>query len=146
MPYNNPLEAADVWLVAPIFSSTGLHPVAEARVDLFLEQAENRTEREIWGDKADDAVILMCAHLLYCDVRDNSMAIVGAPAGAAKPTYAGAIASETVGPVSRSFVAGGGSSFVQGGSVAFADEALATTPFGKRLVELRRSLFAGGAY
>lgn len=142
--FNDPLVAADLWLVAPIFSSTGLHPVSEARVLMFLEQAEERTARDIWGAKADWAVLYLAAHLLYLDVRDNESAIVGG--GGAAPAYAGAIASESVGPISRSFGAGGGATFTQGGANAYADETLATTPWGKKLVELRKTITGVGAY
>jgi len=146
MAFGDPLTFADVDLVAPIFSSSGLHPQSEARKTMFLEQAEECTEREFWGTKADLAVLLLTAHFLHCDIRDNETAIVGAPAGASTPTYAGAIASESVGPVTRSFGAGGGASFVQGGAAAFSDEAMATTPWGQRYIELRQTLLGAGAY
>lgn len=144
--FNDPLEAADVWSVAPIFSATGLHPIAEARVDLWLAEAVEQINRELYGSKADLATLLLTAHFLHCDVRDNESAIVGSPTGAAAPTYAGSVTSESVGPVSRSYGGAGGASFTAGGAGAFNDEALATTPWGQRLIALRRTTWGGGAY
>ncbi len=65
------VTAADVKEIATEFAA-----VADARVDLFIAQAERRTNRTNWGNKADDGVIYLTAHLLKLDELQGA-----APAG-----------------------------------------------------------------
>lgn len=65
------VTAADVKEIATEFAA-----VADARVDIFIAQAERRTNRGNWGATADDGVIYLTAHLLKLDELQGA-----APAG-----------------------------------------------------------------
>lgn len=132
--FSDPAVAADLFYVAPVFDVGGASPVAEERVLTFLALAEELTSRDAWGAKSGHAVALMAAHLLYDDILAN---VAPVPAGG----YAGAVTSESVGPISRSFGATSGQ-----GSGSFDDESLATTPWGRRLIQMRRSLMMRGVF
>lgn len=138
------VTAAEFIDIATIFSPSGLHPVSSTRIDKFLDLAEQRVAREMFSDAADQAVIFMAAHLLTEDIQMNTTAI-GAAAGPTSSGYAGPITSEAMGPLSRSF--GGRVSGVAGagGDSRFADEALATTGWGKKFVALREEKVLGAA-
>lgn len=123
--------------------AVGSNPTTPERVQRFLDAAERRVARDLWGDKGDDGVLYLAAHLLAEDVIANSVQLVDVtgPAGG----YAGVITSESLGPISRSYGAKAGSSFTDAaGGNAFADEPLATTVWGKRFVALRREIMAQG--
>ena len=105
--------AADVKKVASEFET-----VDNERVEEFIAQAERRTNRGEWGEKADDAVILLTAHLLKMDKQQG--------AGAAGP-----VQSEKVGDVSRSFFLTRASS----GSL------MLSTSWGRRYNELLDTIF-----
>ena len=72
--------------VFPEFAS-----VANKRVQFFIDMAERRVNRNIFGDKADDAVCLMSAHLLSMGSRGGK---------------SGAITGEKVGDLSRNYSSG----------------------------------------
>ena len=142
--FSNPCTVADLWFVAPIFGVDGCSSTDADRVETFLQLAEETTDREVFGDKAPWAVCFMAAHLLFEDAAANS-----ATPGQLTPTgagYAGAITGESVGPITRSFGAATGGAFVAGGAAAYDREALATTPWGKKLVQLRSSLMVRGIF
>lgn len=79
------VTAAQVKAVATEFAST-----ADVTVDAAVSLAEERTNRDVWGGRADISVIYLAAHLLKLDSQQSSSAIYP-------------ISSETVGPVSRSY-------------------------------------------
>lgn len=145
--FSNPCVAADLWFVAPVFdpgvadggvaASPGASPMSLEQVDTALALAEEMTSRTAWGGayKAGMAVCLMAAHLLWLEAETNTED----PTEAAGSTYAGAVTSETVGPVSRSYGAKA-SGFKAGGDSAFDGEVLAQSPFGKRLIQMRKTV------
>lgn len=149
--FSNPCTAADVFFVAPLFdpgvaeggvsASPGAAPSTVERVETFLEEAERQTARDLWGDSAGMAVCLMAAHLLHEDAVAN--AVLPNPSTPGGQGFAGPITSQSMGPITRSFGARAGAGFKPGGGAAFEDEPLATTPWGKRLIQLRPG-FVGG--
>jgi hypothetical protein len=76
-----------------------LDPIIQATDDAvitsLIAEVERRTSRTQWGEKADDGVIYLTAH----------MALMNAKAAAGQSTVKGPLTSETVGPLSRSFAA-----------------------------------------
>lgn len=134
--FSDPLVAADLWDVAPVFDPgvaaggvaavAGASPVLEDRVLTFLELAEGMVDRDAFGTvKAPQAVALMCAHLLYLDATDN-----------VSPTASTAtdVTAVAVGPVSKSFAAR-----APNATSAF-DDVLGDTPWGRRFLTLRSTL------
>ncbi len=107
------VTAADVKEIATEFAA-----VADARVDLFLSEAETRTNRGNWGNKADRGVIYLTAHLLQMDDLQSA-----APAGP--------LTARRVHDVSWAY-----------GASAFSDEAMGNTAWGRRYIELRSLIFS----
>jgi hypothetical protein len=139
-----PITAQQFYDRAAIFSPTGLHPVSETRLQIFIDDAENRVARDLWGNVADVAVIYLAAHLLYQDVLINNTPIIRTEENASSGQITGAISSMSVGPVSVSYSESGFTS--SGGGNAFSDESLATTPFGKKYIELRNERMLRGVW
>lgn len=147
--FSTPCVAADLWFVAPVFDPgvadggvaavAGASPATLEQVDTALALAEETTSRTAWGSayKASMAVCLLAAHYLWLEAAANAESPL--PSSGPSGGYAGVITSETVGPISRAYGASA-SGFVAGGEGAFADQALGTTPFGQRLIQLRRSV------
>ena len=107
------VTAADVKEIATEFAA-----VADSRVDLFIAQAERRTNRTNWGAKADDGIIYLIAHLLKLDEDQGAAA-------------AGPIVARRVHDVSWAYgkTSGGGDNFD-------------STAWGRRYKEIRKSVFS----
>ena len=88
------------------------------QIQFFLDMAERRVNRSIFGDKADDAVCLMTLHLLTLGSRGGN---------------AGAVTQEKVGDLSRGY-SGGKSS--DGNSIS-------STAYGQMFDDLMRSCRTG---
>ncbi len=147
--FSSPLVADDLYFVAPLFGPAGALPIDEDRVLTFIANAEELTDREAYDGAADMAVLLRTAHELFLDAQANSISpIAAAQVTATEAGYAGPISAESMGPLSRSFGASSSSAaFAQGGAAAFGDDPLGTTPWGQRLLGLRRSkVFGRGVF
>lgn len=109
------VTAAQVKAVATEFAD-----VADARVDIFIAQAERRVNRAAYASKANDATIYLVAHLLTLDAQQGALA-------------AGAKTSERLDSWNASYAA----------PVATADTAsLAASSWGRAYAEMRRTTFA----
>jgi hypothetical protein len=138
--FSTPIVAADVLFVAPMFGPSGSSPAGVDNIDTAADLAERMTNREAYGDVAGQAAALMAAHLLWVEAASNAEPPSASVAG--RTAYAGVVTSESVDGVSRSYGAKA-AGFIAGGDAAFADDELATSPFGKRLIQLRRRCFVG---
>lgn len=108
------VTAADVKEIATEFAA-----VADTRVDLFISEAETRTNRANWGGKADRGVIYLTAHLLKLDELQGA-----APAGP--------ITARRVHDVSWAY-----------GKTGSGDgDNLDSTAWGRRYKQMRRSVFS----
>ena len=107
------VTAADVKTIATEFAA-----VDNSRVEIFIAQAERRTNRGAWGAKADDGVIYLTAHLLKLDELQG-----GAPAGP--------VTARRVRDVSWAFAA------------PMSKDGLASTAWGRRYQELLSTVFGG---
>ncbi len=105
------VTAAEVKTIATEFAA-----VADARVDIFIAQAETRTNRANWGNKADDGVIYLTAHLLKLDDLQGE-----APAGP--------VSARRVRDVSWAF------------ANPTSTEGLDSTAWGRRYKELKSTIF-----
>lgn len=108
------VTAADVIRICPEFEL-----VDEDRIEEFISKAERRTCRTQWGEKADDAVILLTAHLLKL----NSLGSGGS---------AGPVQAEKVGSISRTY-------FV---TSAQSNSLFSTTSYGRQYQELLETIFS----
>lgn len=76
------------------------------RIQFFIDMAERKINRPIFGDKADDAVCLMSAHLLTLGSRGGN---------------GGAITGEKVGDLSRNYSAGNSDKKGPHGSTSYGE-------------------------
>lgn len=112
--------AADVKALA-----TELASVSDGTVNTWIAIAERRVNRTAFGEKADDAVIFLSAHLVTVSQQAN--------AGASG--FVAGMQSRRVGDVSVTF----GS---MSGTMAMGDEHLRATLWGQLYLDLRDSIFA----
>ena len=138
--FSTPITSDDVLFVAPMFGPSGSSPAAVDNIDTAADLAERMTNREAYGDVAGHACALMAAHLLWIEAAAN--AEPPSASAASGSSFAGAVTSESVDGISRSFGAKVGG-FVAGGKAVFDGDELATSPFGQRLIAMRRRLFVG---
>ena len=94
--------------------------LSESSISPSILEAEREVNESAFGDRYDDALKYLAAHLLAA-MRQGSQ-------GAS-----GAVVSETVGPISRSY----------GAAAITSSDALESTSYGRRYVEIRRQC-AGG--
>jgi hypothetical protein len=92
--------------------------LTDAVINRFLAEAGREVNASVWGDRYDDGILYLTAHLL-------AFAKKGAT-GAAGP-----VTSETAGPLSISY----------GGAATASDAALASTSYGRRYLEIAHTLF-----
>lgn len=95
--------------------------VSATRIQLFLDFAATQINVCAWGNKADQGLIYLTGHFLKLDL-DN------ANGGAA----AGPVSQEAVGQVSASYQIG----------ESFSDSEFGVTSYGRRYLELRKTVFA----
>lgn len=95
--------------------------IDEERIDLFIGYAETQVNRDVWGDLADQAVILLTLHGLYT---------TGPSSGASSGQ--GPVTSEKVGDLQRSYASPA--------SGAYSDSTLARTGYGQEYLRLRKTL------
>lgn len=93
--------------------------IDEDRINLFIGYAENQVNRDVWGDLADQAVILLTLHGLYK---------TGAGSGA---NGQGPVTMEKVGDLQRSYGTSSG---------AQSDDSLGATGYGQEYLRLRKML------
>jgi hypothetical protein len=139
------LTAQDLWDVAEMFSSTGMYPKTESVVLSAIAKAEKRIARELWGERADDGVILLAAHILYANHLINNTPAMGSSSNTSAGATAGPIQSMNVGPLSVSYGASAGVTSASGED-AFRNDVLGTTPWGKQFIEMRSELMLRGAW
>ena len=133
--------ASDVTNYAPAFVT-----VDPARITKFIGYAETSVNREAWGSKADEGVILLTLHKLTLAARSEEEGQTG---GGGAGTVVGAIKKKKYGPVETEFATTSSSSS-QNSSVYGPDASLATTSWGLQYLQLRSTVFADrsliGAY
>lgn len=108
------ISSATVLLVAPEFSAEAVD-----RINAFIEFAKPYIERSVWGVKADHAHALMTAHFL-------------ATSPATGMAKGGPVSQEKVGDLSTMYAVN-----------AAKPDSLATSAYGRLLVQLRRTLYTG---
>jgi len=95
--------------------------VSATRIQIFLDFAEQQLNAQAWGNKADQGLIYLTGHLLKIDAEAAS------GGGAAGP-----VSAESVGQVSASYQIG----------ESFADSEFGSTVYGRRYLELAKTVFA----
>ena len=96
-----------------------------SRIKFFIDMAERRVNRTIFGDKADDAVCLMSAHLLTMGSRGGQ---------------GGSVTSEKVGDLSRGYSSGSADKKGPHGSTSYGemyDDLLRSCRTGPRVLGCR---------
>lgn len=99
-------------------------------LDVFIEMAKERTDREFYGVKYNHAVALMAAHIAFL----LGAGTLGAGSGNAEGGSTGSITSKREGDLSVSYGAGA----VSASAGNLGDAELAQTRFGLMLLALRK--------
>lgn len=94
--------------------------LSESAISPFMLESEREVNESVFGDRYDDALKYLAAHLLAVGRKGSEGA-------------SGAVVSETVGPISRSY----------GAAAITSSDALDSTAYGRRYAEIRRQC-AGG--
>lgn len=97
--------------------------VADGTVERYIAEAEREISRSAFGERADDAVLYLSAHLLAV-----------AKGGSSAPSTA--VTQVTVGPLTKQYAQPGFSN---------NPDALASTSYGRRYIEIRHQC-VGGAW
>jgi hypothetical protein len=93
--------------------------LTDARINLFISQADRRINAAAWSAKADDGRLYLTAHLLSVTA-DGSTA------------DAGPVSSEKTLTTSATYAIGS----------VFSDDALGSTSYGRYYIGLRRTIFS----
>lgn len=123
---NQPLSVTEyLQAVAPTVAE-------DQSVNVYIQMAEERTNRAFYGPKANQAVALLTAHLAFLfTATPNSH---GAGSGSLEGGSTGAITSKREGDLSVSY----GSGVVSSAAASVSDAELAQTRFGLMLLALRK--------
>lgn len=100
--------------------------------EVYIEMAEERTNRQFYGEKSNQAVALMAAHLAF--LFTAAAGSLGAGSGSAEGGTTGTITSKREGDLAVTYGGGASSSVIKNTS----DADLAQTRFGLQLLALRK--------
>jgi hypothetical protein len=105
---------------------------ADPSVSVYIQMAEERTNKEFYGQKTNQAIALLAAHIafLFTAVPNSH----GAGSGSGEGGSTGSITSKREGDLSVSF----GSGAVSSASIGVGDADLAQTRWGLMLLALRK--------
>lgn len=105
---------------------------ADASVSVYIQMAEERTNKEFYGHKTNQAIALLAAHIafLFTEVPNSH----GAGSGSTEGGSTGSITSKREGELAVSY----GSGAVSAASIRVSDADLAQTRWGLMLLALRK--------
>lgn len=105
--------------------------LSDAKIDRWLAQAERRINTTQWGEKADDGLLWLTAHLLkiQCDIATAASGGTGSPSGP--------VSSKKVGDLSVTYSAPVFTTFRKA-----TDRFLASTTYGQYYLDLKSTVFA----
>lgn len=105
---------------------------ADENKSVYIEMATERTNFQFYGEKSNQAVALMAAHLAF--LFTSAAGSLGAGSGSAEGGTTGTITSKREGDLAVTYGSGAASSAIKNAS----DADLAQTRFGLQLLALRK--------